>query len=443
MLRRILNLAGEGAAAAAPPAAGGDPAIPPMDLAGSEAFGAIDALAREDGTPEPGGTPPPPKPAEQPRDPKTQQFTKDQGKGKPAGKPAAPPAGKPAGQPAAGQLDFDNPPGTIGDLRKHYDALKAVKLELEAKAKDWETKHGELSKKLTEPREWPEKKSYEERLSAHEKRIQEYENHVRTTNYAKSQEYKEKFETPYVNAFLAGRNKAAAMKVIERKDESGAITTQQARQGKAEDFDEIFRIQDDDAAADRAVELFGEARAPLILFHRENAQEKRNAGLQAIEEMGKKGQEYDKQQRELSERQMNEANTTIDNFRNMAVEKYPTLFKEIEGDAKGNDLLARGRHLLDRVLQGGKALADGEEPMTQEELAIAIAAVRNKAAGFDRLVHRLRTAEKERDDYKKKVEEYEASEPVPGEGGGKPAGGGEVEDENDPYKKLDKMAREA
>lgn len=426
----------------APTAPTADPVIPPMDLAGSEAFGAIDAIAHDDGQPDPAGTPatpppatPPAKPAAQPRDPETKRFTK------PAGKPAAPatPPAKPA---AAPQIDFDNPPGTIGDLRKHYDELKKVKLELEAKAKDWETKHGELSKKLSAPQEWPEKKTYEERLSAHEKRIQEYENHLRVTNYAKSQEYKEKYETPYVNAFIAGRTKAAAMKVIERKDESGAITTQQARQGKAEDFDEIFRIQDDDAAADRAVELFGEARAPMILFHRERAQELRNNGLQAIDEMGKKGQDYDKQQRELSERQMNEANATIDNFRNMAVEKYPTLFKEIEGDAKGNELLARGRNLLDRVLQGGKPLQDGEEPMTQEELAIAIAAVRNKAAGFDRLVHRLRTTEKERDEYKKKLEEFEQSEPVPGEAGGKPAGGGDVEDENNPYKKLDKMARE-
>lgn len=429
----------------APAAPTTDPVIPPMDLAGSDAFGAIDALAHDDGNPEPPGTPaapppatPPAKPAAQPRDPDTKRFTKPAAV-KPAAAPATPPA-KPAAAPA--QIDFDNPPGTIGDLRKHYDALKVHAKDWETKHKTLEQQHAELQKKLSAPQEWPEKKTYEERLSAHEKRIQEYENHLRVTNYAKSQEYKEKYETPYVNAFIAGRTKAAAMKVIERKDESGAITTQQARQGKAEDFDEIFRIQDDDAAADRAVELFGESRAPMILFHRERAQELRNTGLQAIDEMGKKGQDYDKQQRELSERQINEANGMIDNFRNVAVEKYPTLFKEIEGDAKGNDLLARGKHLLDRVLQGGKALADGEEPMTQEELAIAIAAVRNKAVGFDRLVHRLRTVEKERDDYKKKLEDFEQSEPAPGEGGGKPTGGGEVEDENDPYKKLDKMARE-
>jgi hypothetical protein len=429
------------AALATPPAnptpANAPAAIPAMDLAGSEAFGALEEISKDDGQPEsPPATPPPKapdKPATPPRDP-TGKFAKEPDKSKQAAK-AAPKSDK--GTPAP--IDFENPPGTIGDLRKYYDALKAHAKELEAKAKDYEAKHVELQKKLSEPRDWPEKKSYEEKLSEREKRLQEYESNLRATRYEKSQEYKEKYETPYVNAFMAGRQKAAAMKVVERKDESGAITIQPARQGKAEDFDEIFRIQDDDAAADRAVELFGEARAPMILIHRELAQEKRNAGLNAIAEMGKKGEQWEKEQKELSERQLNEANTLIDNFRNLALEKYPALFKEVDGDTKGNELLSKGKHLLDRVLQHGKPLANGEEQMTHEELAIAIAAVRNKAAGFDRLVYKLRTVEKERDEIKKKLEAFEQSEPGPGDGGGRTT---TPEDADDPFAALDKMAKE-
>jgi len=435
MLRKFFLMAPEGAVAA--------PAVP--SLAGAGAFDAIDALATDDGAGDPPAGDPPPaaapdkpvvpdkpaekppeKPATKPRDPKTQQFTK------PAAKPAEKPAA-PATPPKSVELDFDNPPGTIGDLRKHYDALKSQFKELQ-------TKHGELQKTSTKPQEWPEKKTYEERLAAEQKRLEQYETELRYTRYEKSAEYKEKYEAPYVNAYVSGRNKAAAMKVIERKNEADGSVIQPARQGTAEDFDMIMGIRDDDAAADKAAELYG-ARAPMILFHRERAQELQGAAQNAIKEYQTKGAEWEKQQREVQERQFKEADSMIGNFRTAAVEKYPALFKEIDGDAKGNELLQKGGHLLERVLQGGKPLADGEEPMTQEELAIAIAAVRNKAAGFDRLLYQYRTTQKERDALKKDLEAYQTSEPKDGSGRKStetpPAG-----DDHDPFKKLDSMARE-
>ena len=429
------------AAPAAPPAA--EPSmtgIPLLETSGGrEAFGALDDLATDDGkpSPQPNESPAQPlevKPEAKPRDEKSGKFVpqdkKPAAKASPAAKPATP---KP-------QIDFDNPPGTIGDLRKHYDALKGEYKTATTDRDSWKSKHDEVTRKLSEPREWPEKKSYEDRLSEREKRIQEYENHIRVTNYAKSEDYKERFEKPYVNAFVAGRNKTASMKVMERKNEDGSVVTQQSRPGRAEDFDDLIKIQDDDSAAEFAVQLWGE-RAPMVLWHREQTLDRRNAGLQAIDDMGKKGEQWDKQQRELSERNRNEANTMIGNFRNAAIEKYPALFKEVEGDVKGNELLSRGKHLLDRVLQNGKPLADGEEPMTQEELAIAIAAVHNKAAGFDRLVHQLRTTQKELADVKGRLESYEKSTPGAGDGGGKPTTGA-VTDEDDPFAQLDKMAKE-
>lgn len=430
MLRKFFNMAPEGAVAA-PPAA--DTGIP--ELAGSEAFSAIDAIAKDDGSPEPpAGTPPPPaaapppappKPPGQPRDPKTQQFTKT-----PPAKPAAKPAAAP--DPAApAPLDFDNPPGTIGDLRKHYDALKT-------QFRDLQTKHGELQKSSTAPKEWPEKKTYEERLAENEKRIKEYEGEIRNTRYEKSQEYKDTYERPYINAYVAGRERTAAMKVVERKTEDGAQVTQAGRQGTAEDFDELMRLSDDDAA-NRAYQLFGE-RAPMVLHHRERTMELNRTARDAIKDHATKGEKWEQEQRELSERQMNEGNALIDNFRKASDEKYPALFKDIEGDTKGNELLQRGKHLLERVLKQGAPLGDGEEQWTREELAIAIAAVRNKASGFDRLVHRLRATEKERDALKKDLEAFQRSEPGAGDGGRTdPPPTGE---ENDAFAQLDKMATE-
>jgi hypothetical protein len=418
------------------PPASANPAGP--DLAGSEAFGALDLMSKDDGTPEPAAPEAPAAPEKPPVADKTPTRPKDEKTGKFI-KPDAKTPPKPADKGKPATFDFDNPPGTIGDLRKHYDAIKEERKALLDERKSWESKHQELEKKLSESRDWPEKKSYEEKLSEREKRLQEYENHIRLTRYEKSQEYKEKYQTPYENAFMVGRQKAASLKVVERKNEEGQVL-QAARQGKQEDFDEIFRIWDDDTAAEKAVQLFGEAKAAMMLIHRENAQRIRSEGLAKIEEMGKKGEEWEKQQTELQTKQFSEAKTQIEHFKKAAADKWPHLFKADDSDPKWNELLENGDHFLQRVLENGKPLNDKEQQWTPDQIAIGIATLHNKAKGYDPLLYRYNKTLAEVKELKKKLADFEQSEPQPGEGG-RAATNGEP-DADDPFVALDKMAKE-
>jgi hypothetical protein len=411
---------------------------PELPSGHEEAFGALDAMAKEMDSP----VAPVPAPIGDKRERGTDgKFLKAGEKPKPVEKPAEKP--EPKVDPKA-EIDFEKPPERVGDLRKHYDALKARHRELE-------TKHAELQKTSQAPREWPEEKTYKEKLAereksieAHGKRIADYESELRFVNYRKSEDYKHNFEKPYVDAFLAGRDRAKNLKIIQRKTDADpengieAKIVQESRQGKPEDFDEIMSIVDDDLAAERAAELYGPTKASVILWHREQVNARNIAANNAVKEYQEKGAEWEKQRAELSSKQMETATKMIEDFRTAAVEKYPALFKPDDSDPKGNELLEAGSHLLNRVLKGGSPIKDGERQMTQEEMAIAISAVRNKAAAFDRVAYKANALAKENKALKAELSQFKASVPGNGEGNGRTA----TPEEDSPMAKLAKMGRE-
>jgi uncharacterized protein len=131
------------------------------------------------------------------------------------------------------------------ELAKNYHKLKAEQ-------KEWVKQRERIEKKLKTPAEWPEKKTYEERLAEREKiveeqkkRVAEYETELQFTNFTKSQAYKDQFQKPYVESWKTGQARAASMKVVERKNDEGEML-QQSRQGTAADFDSIMSISEDD-----------------------------------------------------------------------------------------------------------------------------------------------------------------------------------------------------
>ena len=401
------------AAPAAPPVSGGATETPVFDIAGSEAFSSLDAISQdrpEVADPPDSGTP---KPGDRPRG-EDGKFTKSPPKpegDKSQAKPAAAKPGDKATPPP--ELDFDKPPEKAPELRKHYDALKT-------KLRDIEAKHAELLKKPAAPTEWPEKKTYEERLADRDKRISEYEDHIRHTNYSKSEDFKERFEKPYVSAFMQGRSMAAKMKVIERKDETGAVVTQKSRAGTADDFDAIMKLSDPEAAADLAVQLFGESRAPIILYHREATQALSEACQTAIKDFGEKGKKWEQEQQENQTKFQTRAKEMVEGYAKAAAEKYPQHFKPDENDPKGNELLEKGNRIIDRIRANGAPLADGETQWNNEQIAQAVAAMWNKAGAFDRLFNKFKEQGKELKDIKDKLAEYEKSTPGGGDGGGRP-----------------------
>lgn len=331
----------------------------------------------------------PPKPEEKTHD-KTPQDDKpkQEEKGKPPGKP----------------------PSRIVELSKAYEGLKAKHRQLE---QDLVAKNAELEAIRTKPpAEDPEKKTLQERLSEREKRLQDLENEIRFHRYESSQEYKDKYEQPFINAFQTGRQKTSSLKVVERKnDETGEII-QQSRQATANDFDRIAMIGDDDQAAEVAEQLFG-SRAPMVLYHRERVQELNAAKEKAVQDFRKVGSEREKQLAEKSQQERKRMVEMFDAITKQSVEKFPALFKPVEGDEKGNELLKKGFDLVDTVFKGDTSR------IPPEKLVAMHAAVRNRAAAFGRLAYQNKGLQEKITELEKELDQYRESEPAGGEADGK------------------------
>jgi len=402
-------------AAPAAPAAPSAPVIPSgaREPAGSDAFGDIDALGTDDGKPEPAQRPEakegnkdfvrgpdgkfaPRTPVQEPEKPKAELDKPELPKPE-LEKATTPPAEVPSEKMAPKQL------------REAYEALKA-------KHKALETEHTTLKTKASTPAEDPEKKTLAERLAAREKRLQEVEDELRFTDYSKSEEYKEKYEKPFVEAYMNGRARIASMKLAAKtNEETGEIIP--GREATAADFDALMKISDDDVAADWAVEHFG-SKASLVLIQRERVQELNQARNKALEEFRKIGSEREKTRATELETFRKRFGEIVDTNIKSAAEKYPQWFQPDPADAKGNEMLEKGQHLVARVVANGAPVKEGDKPMTPEEYASAVAAVRQKAGAFDRLAQRHQAATARIAELEKELQQYKASVPGPGDGKG-------------------------
>lgn len=301
----------------------------------------------------------------------------------------------------------DGKPPKAKTLRQTLETTKAEFAKYKAETtKELET----LRKSATAPKDDPEKVKLTETLAQREKRLNELEEELSFVAFERTAPYKREYETPFVEAYNAGRSKVAAIKV---DDGQGNL-----RPGTPEDFDRFMRVTDDDAAADLAEQMFGN-RAPSILFHRERVQELNNRRTKALDEHRTSGGAREKARAEaLTNRQKQLAGIWETEIKT-ASEKYGW-FKPVDGDDSGNGLLEQGMKWAD--LAFGKEVKDGDgKPikLSQEEMAKLHAAIRNKAGGFDRQVHANGQLKKQIKDLKKQLAEFEGSVPGPGQGKGK------------------------
>lgn len=293
-------------------------------------------------------------------------------------------------------------PVRAAELREAHDRLKKDFYALRAK-------HEELQKVQVSPERV---KQLEELLDNERKARQAIEQELRLTAYEKSQEYKDKFQKPFIQAYNQGRTKAASLKVIEQKNDMDEII-RPSRQGTPEDFDAIARIEDDDAAAERAVDLFG-AKAQLVLYYRERVQELHNASRSAIEEYRTNYDTREKEQSEQRTRQETEmadrAKAQAESFRRQVedgVRSHPELFQPVEGDGESAEVLKRGAAVADSLFSGVNPKTG--RPYTPDGLVKFHAFVRNAVAAHGHILHKLKAAEAKVADLENDLKEFKAS----------------------------------
>ena len=315
----------------------------------------------------------------------------------------------------------ENPPQPerAGELRKQRDAARTENETLKARVR-------ELEKAQKQAGEDPERKSMEAKLAEYEKKTKELDERLRYKAYEESDDYKSRFYQPFLDAYSNARQKVATLKVVERKDDMENVV-QQARQGTPEDFDQIMRQGDDDVAGEMAERLFGR-NAPTVIYHREKVQELNGQRVKAIEDFRKTGLDREANQRkqfeETSKGIQKETNDYWQKHLREPIEKYPHLFKEVEGDEKGNELLRKG---MDMAVMAFKNMNPMDPRLTsgeREQVIAAHAAVFNWATAGPRLAHQNKTLKAKVAELEKDLEAYEKTEsPGASDGAGRATAG--------------------
>jgi hypothetical protein len=265
-----------------------------------------------------------------------------------------------------------------------------------------------------------EKKSFEEKLTKAEARRQELEKEIQFHDFTKSTEYQEKYEKPFVDAYQSGIKTAMGFKITDP-------ATGEVRQGTADDFKEIMAIDDPDAAAAKIEELFGTG------VKAQNVSQSRNEVLKAwetknnaIKEFSTKGEEIFKQRREAQTKLQTELAKTWKTEVASGLERLPQIFKPVEGDVKGNEILDTGYKLADLAFNALSTEESAQLPAwVQErmvngklppvEMARLHAAIRNKAGAFDRVVYQNKQYQTQIAELQKQLDGFKKSGPGTGE----------------------------
>lgn len=304
---------------------------------------------------------------------------------------------------------------TPKELRSAYEALKAKHKEAEKKlAEVAAQKPAEV--KPPDPTEHPEFKSMKERVEAIAKRNRELEEEIQYVDYEKSQEFQDKYHKPYTD--LSSRLARAATEL------RGVDAEGQPRPVAPEEFWKIVTTPNGEDALALAEQIYGSpSKAARVAAMRDQIVESWETMNRAKAEFKTKGGERAKELQSRMESELKRDRELFHKFNADAVKEHPHYFAPIEGDAKGNELLAKGYEFVDKAFVA-------QPNMPPEERVALHSKVRNQAAGFDRLAYRLSATEKERDALKEKIAQYEQSQPGGGEihaGGGKESGGWEAE----------------
>lgn len=320
----------------------------------------------------------------------TTKPTEDGGKTE---NPTASDAGKPAEQ----------KPVKAAELRNAYENLKREHHKLKA----------DFEKAKTASQDETRVKQLQELLDNERKARAEIEQELKMTAYERSQEFKDKFQKPYMDAYKMGRQKAASLKVQEVKNDVDEVV-RPGRQGTEADFDTIMRIDDDDTAAEKAAELFGPVKAQAVLYYRERVQELHNSSRSAIEDYRNNAATREKEMIEARTRQEQQqaemAKANAETFRKLVdegIKARPEFFTPAEGDTEAAEVVKRGQAVADSLFSGINPKTG--RPYTPDGLVKFHAFVRNAVAAHGHILHKLKAAEVKLAEMESDLAEYKQS----------------------------------
>lgn len=320
----------------------------------------------------------------------------------PAEKPAEPtPSAKPAEKDGTKPTDTTSAeakPVKAAELRAAYDAAKKRLSESDKRIAEFEKQIKALESK---PRDDAKLAELNAKLEAAEKRRTELEDHLRLVDYRKSSEFVDKYEKPYTEAWAGALKEIAELTVSDAEGNT--------RPGNSQDLIALCNLPLGQAMA-KAKEMFGEL-APVVLAHRKSIRDLADAQAKAEGEAKNKSKEFFENREKQTRAQAEQMQAQFRTLNDEAVKKYPQWFGPAEGDEEGNKLLETGFKMADAAFSG---------QLKPEDAVRLHSAIRNKAAGFDRLVYRLNKAQGRIQELQKELDGFKKSEPGKGDAEGKP-----------------------
>jgi hypothetical protein len=309
----------------------------------------------------------------------------------------------------------DGKPVKAKELREAYQALK------ERESKEYQPEISRLKARVQELESTGgDLKGLQEKAAAIERRNAELEQHIRFVDFQKSAEYQDRFWKPYVKAWENARRDLNGLQVQFQDETTGEVTARTVTDADLQYIASLEPVQ----RRQEVKRLFPEDRDE-VLRHVNEIVRLAEASEAALGEARQTGDQRLKE-RLAHARQTQQVRAEAWKSVNESLEKrFPDYFAEKEGDTEGNEVLSKGRVLADLVFNP-RAITPAQyeklpkfvqesvrnnKPLTQEQLALLHATVRNKAAAHDRLARRLASVQKELDDAKKTISQYEQSGP--------------------------------
>lgn len=305
--------------------------------------------------------------------------------------------------PPEGAVTKPVPEGAAPVDKKKANPWKLVD-EYKVRATKLESEIAELRKAVPDPKS---REAEIAEMAAAKKRLSELEEEMRYANYAKSQEFQDKYQKPYEDQWK--RSMADLAEITLTDAQSG-----QERPIGPQDLLELVNLPLQQARA-RANELYGDY-ADDVMGQRKEIRRLFDDQQRALDEARKTGAQRDEMQRkQWAEIQQQTARHISETWQsaNEAIlkdEKRSHYFKPVDGDDEGNKRLARGYELADKAFSVNPL----DPRLTAEqrtELVRLHAAVRNRSAAFGRLLYQHEKAQSEIASLKAEIAKYKQAEP--------------------------------
>ena len=242
------------------------------------------------------------------------------------------------------------------------------------------------------------------------KRNAELEAEIRNVSFAKSEEFKTKFEQPYNQAWERAMSEVSEITVLDA--ESG-----EERKATSGDIMEIVNLPLGQARK-QAEEKFG-SFADDVMSHRKAIRELHQASNTALEAARASGEEVQKsrmaQFQQMREAMNREVGTHWEAFNQAIVKdkRFGKFFAPAQGDTEGNTRLEKGFKMVDAAL-AMNPLDPRLNPEQRKEAVRLHTAIRNRAAAFGRMASMVAQKESRIAQLESELKQYKGSAPEAG-----------------------------